>query len=420
MSTMRKFISLLLVCLAICLTQVAAVQAREHGERYQLKQVLALSRHGVRAPLYGKDSFAARSTPHKWLDWSAQPGELTVKGGAAETLMGQYFRLWLEDEGLIPHNYLPAAGEVRIYANSFQRTIATARFFTAGMMPLGNIEVERHLAINEADPVFMPGAPNFTPALEKQTLKEVESVGGIKQFGAKLQEDCNITSEVLDFGRSPEGKGQGSINASDISLNLDKGLKIEGALRNLHRSADALVLQYYEETNDKKAAFGHEIGLQEWLAIGRVAYCTLDFLYTTPTYDAIYAHGMLSTIQQELANDQRKFTFLCGHDINLATVLPALGVEDYVLEGSLAPRTPLSGKLVICVWQGEDGEYADLRLVYPGLEQLRHLEPLSLARPPQVKRLKLKGLRANEDGLYRLEDLQERFASALAVKAKYL
>lgn len=415
---LRKFLSLA-VCLALCLTLSAEVQAREHGDIYQLKQVLALSRHGVRAPLYGKDSFAVRSTPHQWLAWSARPGELTVKGGAAETLMGQYFRLWLEDEGLIPHNYLPARGEVRIYANSFQRTIATARFFSAGMLPLGGFEVERHMELNEPDPVFMPSPPEFTPALEEQTLKEVDAVGGVEQFGAGLQKDCDITMAVLDFDKSQEGRKQGTIRASDISLKLAKGLSIRGELRNLHRSADALVLQYYEEPNDRKAAFGHKIGKEEWLSIGRVAYCTLDFLYTTPTYDAIFAHGLLSTMQQELANEQRKFTFLCGHDINLATVLPALGVEDYILEGSLAPRTPLSGKLVICVWQGEDGDYADLRLVYPGLEQIRYLEPMSLEQPPQIRHLQLKGLTANESGLYRLEDLQKRFASALSVKHQY-
>jgi glucose-1-phosphatase len=45
--------------------------------------------------------------------------------------MGQYFRKWLEDEGLFPENYQPEEEDVRIYANAKQRTVATARFFTS-------------------------------------------------------------------------------------------------------------------------------------------------------------------------------------------------------------------------------------------------------------------------------------------------
>ena len=39
--------------------------------------------------------------------------------------MGQYFRKWLEDEGLFPENYQPEEEDVRIYANAKQRTVAT-------------------------------------------------------------------------------------------------------------------------------------------------------------------------------------------------------------------------------------------------------------------------------------------------------
>ena len=62
-------------------------------------------------------------------------GRITVRGGTLETAMGQYFRKWLEAEGLFEQNYQPADGAVRIYANSKQRTIATAKFFSSGLLP---------------------------------------------------------------------------------------------------------------------------------------------------------------------------------------------------------------------------------------------------------------------------------------------
>ena len=56
--------------------------------------------------------------------------------------MGQYFGKWLDQEGLIPENTIPEAGEVRFNAREKQRCRATARYFAAGLFPLADIEVE--------------------------------------------------------------------------------------------------------------------------------------------------------------------------------------------------------------------------------------------------------------------------------------
>ena len=114
-------------------------------EGYTLEQVVVLSRHNIRAPLSGKGSVLDTMTPHEWYEWSSAPSELSVRGGTLETEMGQYFRKWLEEEGLFPANYRPAEDAVRIYANSRQRTIATARFFAAGVHILSANDI--HAAI---------------------------------------------------------------------------------------------------------------------------------------------------------------------------------------------------------------------------------------------------------------------------------
>ena len=63
--------------------------------------------------------------------------------------MGQYFRLWLENEGLFPENYIPRDGAVRFYANGLQRTQATAHYFSAGLLPVAVVPVERHVEYNK-------------------------------------------------------------------------------------------------------------------------------------------------------------------------------------------------------------------------------------------------------------------------------
>lgn len=94
-----------------------------------LQQVIILSRHNIRSPLSGKGSVLDTLTPYTWFNWSSSPSSLSLRGGTLETEMGQYFRKWLEKEELFPEDYRPEADEVRIYANSKQRTIATANFF---------------------------------------------------------------------------------------------------------------------------------------------------------------------------------------------------------------------------------------------------------------------------------------------------
>ena len=130
-------------------------QALSH-EGYTLKQAVVLSRHNIRSPLTGGDSLLDAITPHEWFTWSSNTSELSRRGGILETEMGEYFRKWLESEGLFPENYHPEFPKVRIYANSMQRTIATAQYFTAGLLPTANMPIEYHMDFNTMDPVFTP------------------------------------------------------------------------------------------------------------------------------------------------------------------------------------------------------------------------------------------------------------------------
>ena len=125
-------------------------------ERYTLKQVVVLSRHNIRSPLSGRRSTLQRITPHEWYQWSSAPSELSLRGGALETMMGQYFRKWLVSEGLMRENEIPTEGAMRFYANSLQRTIATAQYFSSGMLPVANVRIEHHCELGRMGSVFAP------------------------------------------------------------------------------------------------------------------------------------------------------------------------------------------------------------------------------------------------------------------------
>ena len=68
----------------------------------------------------------------------------------------------------------------------------------------------------------------------------------------------------------------------------------------------------------------------------------------------------------------------------------------------------------MAIWNGKDGKrYAELFLAYESPSNLRSMPMLSLENPPVRYPIHLKGIEANPDGLYLLEDVRERFSKAI-------
>ena len=163
-----------------------------------------------------------------------------------------------------------------------------------------------------------------------------------------------------------------------------------------------------------KAAFGNALTWEQWCDIAHITDTYTTVLFTAPSVVVNVAHPLLMELESELTAQGRQFSFLCGHDSNVASVLAALGVENYALLESVSQETPIGCKLVFACWTGPDGgDYAEVSLVYQTVEQLRGCRMLDLNNPPQKVKLSFAGLNANADGLYRLEDLLARFDEAI-------
>ncbi|MBQ2201972.1 MAG: hypothetical protein II412_05315 [Clostridia bacterium] len=168
--------------------------------------------------------------------------------------------------------------------------------------------------------------------------------------------------------------------------------------------ADALVLQYFEQPDDGKAAFGHTLTFEQWKQISEVKDVYGDVLFTAPLIAANVAHPLLQEIESELLTSGREFTFLCGHDSNVGSVLAALGAEPYELPGAIE-KTPIGCKLVFCRWVGPDGSrYCTVDLVYETTEQLKSATLLDLESHPAIVPLRFSGITPNADGLYAERD----------------
>ena len=420
---MKNKILLLIMSALFMLSTVASAEEEINNNRaYQLKEMVILSRHNIRSPFSGNGSVLADITPHKWFEWTSAPSELSLRGGELETLMGQYFRKWLVNEGLMTENYIPSYGEFRFYANSMQRTIATAQYFSSGMLPVANMRIEHKFVPSKMDPVFTPKLTFINENFRAEALKQISERNGnkgLQGINENLQKEYKLIENVLDFKKSKYAADRNlvkfPVEDSEIVLEFDKEPNLRGSMLMLFLASDALTLQCYEEESSYKAAFNHKLNINQWEQIAKVKDYYIDTIIGAPIIAVNVAHPLLQVMSEELALKDRKFTFLCGHDSNIASVLAALEVEDYSLPKSIEKKTPIGSKLVIQKWLGKDGvEYASLDLVYQTTEQLRSREMLSLKNPPMIYPLKLKGLTQNEDKLYLLSDLQKRFEKAIA------
>ncbi len=206
---MRKIRSILmLVALTILcpsLTFAQLQRSEAFKAKYKLKELVILSRHNIRSPISANGSTLGKMTPHQWTNWSAAGSELTLRGGVLETEMGQFFRKWTIEEGLFKDNYVPNIDEVNLYANSMQRCIATAQYFSSGFMPVANLRINHRYVPSKMDPIFFPRITKNSEAFRTEAMKQINEMGGkdgLVGINKGLKDSYAIISKVLNMKES--------------------------------------------------------------------------------------------------------------------------------------------------------------------------------------------------------------------------
>ncbi len=388
---------------------------------YTLEQVVILSRHNIRAPLASNGSVPQELTPHQWISWTAPASELTVKGGILETNMGQYFRKWLDSEGLISENAVPGKGEIRFNARDKQRCRATARFFASGLLPLSDVVVE-HPGDAYGTKDFMAPVLNFySDEYAEDALEEVGKVGGDAGFEGIRKDTADAIALIMKTVDMKDSKIYQSGKYGDLlkdlsSYKMEEGKEpdVTGAVKTASQVADALILQYYEEPDRLKAAFGHELTEEDWKTIGEFLTTYLTLRHGVPFVAKNITNPLLKELRSELGNKDRKLSFFCAHDCTVLGTLTALGVEPYELPESIETKTPIGVKLMFeRLRDEEDQVWYRVSLVYRSVDQIRNADVLSPDNPPLQYVLSFEGVETNEDGLISEEDLISLFENAI-------
>ena len=236
---------------------------------------------------------------------------------------------------------------------------------------------------------------------------------------ATVQPTLTLVEEIIDMAHSPAAQNDTThFWYNDTQFKLEKGdePRMKGGFTLANSVADALVLQSYE--SESMSAFGHELTAEQWRAICAIKEVYDALLFTTYSAAVNLAYPLVSRIREELHHEGRKFTFLCGHDSNLASIGAALRFIYPETEQAFELHTPIGSKLVFEKWSDGENEFVAVNLVYQAVHQLQNHSLLSWVekdglQAPKVMPVTIDGLEANDDGLYRLSDLDARMAEAM-------
>ncbi|MDT3249646.1 bifunctional glucose-1-phosphatase/inositol phosphatase [Serratia sp. root2] len=404
----------LLLCLPLLLTGNALAETND----YQLEQVLMMSRHNLRAPLANNGSVLAQSTPKAWPAWDTPGGLLTTKGGVLEVYMGHYFNEWLKQTGVLPQEGCPTAGSVYVYANSLQRTVATAQFFTNGAFPGCDIGVHHQDKMGEMDPTFNPIITDNSEAFNQQALGAMNT----ELASLKLDAAYKQLAKIIDYKDSSACKTDKHCDltkeASKMSAVPGKEPGVAGPLRVGNSLVDAFMLQYYEGFPMKDVAWGKITTPQQWKQLAQLKDGYQDSLFTSPVVAQNVAKPLLTYINGALIGERKpdapKLTVLVGHDSNIASLLSAMRFKPYQLPHQYE-KTPIGGKLVFQRWHDKknDRDLLKIEYVYQSADQLRNADKLTLKTPPQRVTLALEGCPVDKQGFCAWSDFEKTMKDIL-------
>ncbi|HHP7754675.1 TPA: bifunctional glucose-1-phosphatase/inositol phosphatase [Escherichia coli] len=377
-------------------------QAQTVPEGYQLQQVLMMSRHNLRAPLANNGSVLEQSTPNKWPEWDVPGGQLTTKGGVLEVYMGHYMREWLAEQGMVKSWECPPPDTVYAYANSLQRTVATAQFFITGAFPGCDIPVHHQEKMGTMDPTFNPVITDDSAAFSEQAVAAMEK----ELSKLQLTDSYQLLEKIVNYKDSPACKEKQQCSLVDgkntFSAKYQQEPGVSGPLKVGNSLVDAFTLQYYEGFPMDQVAWGEIKSDQQWKVLSKLKNGYQDSLFTSPEVARNVAKPLVSYIDKALVTDRTsapKITVLVGHDSNIASLLTALDFKPYQLHDQ-NERTPIGGKIVFQRWHDSKAnrDLMKIEYVYQSAEQLRNADALTLQAPAQRVTLELSGCPIDADG----------------------
>ncbi len=332
--------------------------------------------------------------------------------------MGSYTRQWLAQQGLIKNGSCPDSDNVFVYANSLQRTVATAQFFVNGAFPGCDIAVTHQDAMGTMDPVFNPVITDNSEEFNKKALAAMAAANEKLSLKPAFQR----LEKIVDYKSAPacDNKKQCDLSNAENTFSAENGKEpnVSGPLKVGNSLMDAFTLQYYQGFPLEQVAWGQIKTPEQWKELSAIKNGYQDALFTSPDVAREVAAPLVDYIRSQLVDQDKanapKVTLMVGHDSNIASLLSALQVKSYELPDTFE-KTPIGGQVVFERWHDakNNKDLLKVEYVYQTADQLRDGDSLSLKNPPKRVALQLTGCQADANGYCAWDQFAQVLNSAL-------
>lgn len=392
--------SLLLLCLtSLLLSQerprTAASGAPDPDD--EIRAVVILSRHGVRAPL-GSETRGNLYNAQPWPAWPVETGVLTEHGSAALRLLAAYYRTRYAD--ILPNGTCDPR-TIYAEANNAQRTVASAKSFLEGLGAGCQTEVHSQPA-GRANPLFSSAEVNGQANREKLANQIQGRLGArldwwTQAFAEPLEEMRHV---LLDCSGPDCEKSKKSLLSAPATVAAARpgGLvTVDGPVAMGADFAEHFLLQYTEGFPMEKVGWGRvsrpalnrlmEMNTRYREFVSRTSYSAQivasDLAFRIQATLRQAAEGR--KIPGALGTPQNRFILLAGHDGTISG-LGGLLRMDWLLPDETFNATPPGGALVFELHRRKDREEFRVRAFFIGqtLDQIRFLRPLTGAEPAAI------------------------------------
>lgn len=383
-----------------------------------LQKLVIVSRHGVRTPTASPVQLANWASD-PWPAWGQPPASLTPRGAQLATLMGRYYRDYLGLGGALPVAGCPAPGTAFVYADTPERTQATARAIVEGFAADCGIEVRTRTGA-PVDPLFHPltgGVCKLDPMIAQTRVLE-RTGGDLNRTARDLKTSFTALQSVLGCCKpalcTAFGRGE-KCELADLPTALiaqpdGSGISLIGALAIASTTSELLLLEYANNMPAADVGWGRATPatIRDTLRLHTEEY---DLMQRTPYLARRMGSALLSKIAAAVTSARAlgfgpvdpavrdaRFVAYVGHDTNLWNLAGILNVS-WAQPGYQRNQTPPAGALTFEVRETQDKKLVVYTAyVAQSMEQMRSATPLTKESLPARTPLKLQGCSSDKPG----------------------
>jgi 4-phytase/acid phosphatase len=371
----------------------------------EIRSVILLVRHGVRAPIESETRSGAYNA-QPWPAWPSAPGVLTEHGATALKLLADYYRA----------RYPTLLGNVScshpgIYAeaNTTQRTIASAKVLVAELAPSCSLQVHTS-PMGQRNPLFSPAD---SPAVDHQELTDATNGRMANQpdwftnaFAIPLEKmhhvlmdcdgkDCDKTKPDFRTIRVQNGTASPRNNREENPVTLGADF------------AENFLLEYTQGLPMEQVGWGR-VSRSDLNQLMEMNTRYHDFMLRTPYSTQVVASDLAARIRNtilasvsgraipgELGTPQDHVILLDAHDGNLSWLGGLLRL-DWILSDQTFNATPPGGGFAFEVHHDKStgANTVQVFFISQTLDQMRSLLPLAGSEQPSVAPIFVPGCNA--------------------------